>query len=109
MLANRVHGDVQAFGNTGGLDIADNTIGGNLQCRSNVPPPTGTRNVVSGNMEDQCAALVPAPPVGTGGGGLPSEPSDGGGGAAGLGFLLILLTASIARLAPGLRRAHRSR
>ena len=44
-------GDLQAFQNQGGLSITftDNTIGGNLQCKENDPPPVGGGNVVDGN------------------------------------------------------------
>ena len=64
MLALRgsVEGDVQAFKNTGGVIIGDNTIEGNLQCKENNPAPTpgifglGGSNTVDGNKEDQCAA-----------------------------------------------------
>ena len=56
-LRNRVGGDVQAFQNTGGVVISSNRINGNLQCKANSPPPTGGRNVVGGNKEDQCRRL----------------------------------------------------
>jgi hypothetical protein len=36
-----VNADVQAFGNTGGVVMADNVIDGNLQCKSNNPLPAG--------------------------------------------------------------------
>lgn len=52
-----VGGNVQAFKNIGGLEISDNDIDGNLQCKENRPRPTGGRNVVQGNKEDQCARL----------------------------------------------------
>jgi hypothetical protein len=47
----------QAFQNTGGVTISFNTIDGNLQCKENKPTPTGRKNVVQGNKEDQCAGL----------------------------------------------------
>lgn len=66
---NRVTGDVQLFTNTSGAKAVDaNTIGGNLQCKENTPAPTGSRNVVDGNAEDQCRGLAggtaPAPSPG---------------------------------------------
>ena len=54
MLRNIVGGDVQIFTNTGGADIRNNTIDGNLQCKDNNPAPTGSGNDVSGDREDQC-------------------------------------------------------
>jgi hypothetical protein len=51
---NTIGGNLQAFQNTGGVSIISNTIGANLQCKENVPPPTGGGNIVEGNMEDQC-------------------------------------------------------
>ncbi len=54
---NVVNGDVQAFQNTGGVEIANNRIDANLQCKENAPPPTGGGNVVQGNKEDQCKRL----------------------------------------------------
>jgi hypothetical protein len=56
-LRNRVGGNVQAFQNTGGVQIANNVINGNLQCKENRPAPTGGGNRVGGNKEDQCARL----------------------------------------------------
>lgn len=55
---NIVGSDLQAFQNNGGVHIAGNTIDGNLQCKENVPPPTGGNNNVEGSAEDQCANLV---------------------------------------------------
>jgi hypothetical protein len=52
-----VGSDVQAFTNRGAIVIRRNTIDGNLQCKENVPAPTGSGNVVDGNKEDQCAGL----------------------------------------------------
>jgi hypothetical protein len=57
VLRNHVGGDVQAFQNTGGVEIRDNVIDGNLQCKENDPRPTGGGNQVGGNKEDQCARL----------------------------------------------------
>ena len=52
-------GDVQVFQHRGGpgIDVSANTIGGNLQCQSNRPAPTGGGNVVDGSKEGQCRAL----------------------------------------------------
>ena len=52
-----VGSDVQAFTNRGAIAIRRNSIEGNLQCKENVPAPTGSGNVVQGNKEDQCARL----------------------------------------------------
>src|SRR5690606_9877464 len=90
--------DVQAFSNTGGVVIADNSIDGNLQCKSNVPAPAGGNNVVQGNKEDQCADLrpetgaTPAPgPVAPGNATAGSGGSGGGGSFGLLGAALALL------------------
>lgn len=56
-LRNVVGGNVQAFKNSGGVAVTANRIDGNLQCKENAPPPTGGRNIVQGNKEDQCARL----------------------------------------------------
>ena len=53
---NDVNGDVQFFENRGPTKITRNRIDGNLQCKENVPAPTGG-NVVQGVKEDQCARL----------------------------------------------------
>lgn len=55
LFDGRVRGNLQAFGNTGGVQIELNDIDGNLQCKDNVPPPTGFGNTVRGNKEDQCS------------------------------------------------------
>jgi hypothetical protein len=49
--------DVQVFTNRGAIVVRRNTIDGNLQCKENVPAPTGSGNVVHGNKEDQCSRL----------------------------------------------------
>jgi hypothetical protein len=54
---NEVGGNVQVVQNTGGVVIRDNVIDGNLQCKANVPAPTGGNNTVGGNKEDQCEHL----------------------------------------------------
>jgi hypothetical protein len=56
-LRNIIDADLQAFGNDGGFRIYANRIDGNLQCKSNDPPPYGGNNVVQGNKEDQCSKL----------------------------------------------------
>ena len=57
IIDNIVIQDVQAFQNAGGVEIRDNDIDGNLQCKQNSPKPTGGGNVVQGNKEDQCKRL----------------------------------------------------
>jgi hypothetical protein len=52
-----VAGNVEVYGNLGGTAINGNRVGGNLQCKDNLPAPTGSRNIVTGNKEDQCATL----------------------------------------------------
>jgi hypothetical protein len=37
--------------------VRGNVIGGNLQCKENVPAPVGGGNIVDGSKEDQCARL----------------------------------------------------
>lgn len=59
---NTIGGNLQAFQNTGGVSIISNTIGGNLQCNANVPPPTGGGNTADGDMEDQCENFGGTPP-----------------------------------------------
>lgn len=56
-INNDVGGNIQAFQNTGGVEIRVNRVDGNLQCKANVPRPTGGGNIVQGNKEDQCARL----------------------------------------------------
>jgi len=95
---NDVNADVQAFGNAGGVDITNNVIDGNLQCKSNSPAPTGGFNQVQGNKEDQCANLQLAPPAGSSGGvndfGA-GEFAGGGGGGGAFGPELLLLAAGL--------------
>lgn len=58
VFGNSVNADVQVFQNTALVRIRDNTIDGNLQCKSNTPAPrNGGGNVVQGNAEDQCAGF----------------------------------------------------
>jgi len=56
---NFVEGNLQAYKNTGGMYIDSCTIGGNLQCFDNDPPPFWwcDRNTVSGSKEGQCSNL----------------------------------------------------
>jgi hypothetical protein len=54
---NDVNGSVQVMQNVGGVEISKNIIDGNLQCKENVPPPTGGGNDVQGNAEDECETL----------------------------------------------------
>jgi hypothetical protein len=56
IVGNSVEDNLQFFKNHGPSDIADNTIGGNLQCKENVPPPMGGGNAAK-QKEDQCATL----------------------------------------------------
>lgn len=53
---NRVNGNLQAFGNRGGVSLIGNAINGNLQCKENVPAPTGSGNTAA-SKEDQCRLL----------------------------------------------------
>ena len=55
--------NLKADKNTGGVYINSNHIDGDLQCKDNDPPPTGSGNIVLGNLEDQCADFdrVPTP------------------------------------------------
>lgn len=59
LVANRnvVGGNLQAFQNSGGVEIRRNRIDGNLQCKENRPRPMGGGNIVQGNKEDQCRRL----------------------------------------------------
>ncbi|HSK25621.1 MAG TPA: hypothetical protein VK894_01765 [Jiangellales bacterium] len=55
-MSSSVDGNIQV--EQGGSSTVSRTrIDGNLQCQSNTPPPTGSRNRVEGNKEDQCARL----------------------------------------------------
>ena len=57
LTRNTVDSDIQLFSNVGSSAIQRNVVGGNLQCKSNRPRPTGVANRVEGNKEDQCARL----------------------------------------------------
>jgi hypothetical protein len=52
-----IAGNLEAGGNTGGVHIYMNQIGGNLKCDSNNPPPDGAGNVVQGNEQGQCTGF----------------------------------------------------
>jgi hypothetical protein len=54
---NSITGDLQSFSNRGTQSFVSNHINGNMQCKSNVPAPTGSGNIVQGNKEDQCRRL----------------------------------------------------
>lgn len=54
--ANIVGGSLQAFQNIGGAAFNHNRMNGNMQCKENVPAPTGGGNR-SPSKEDQCARL----------------------------------------------------
>jgi hypothetical protein len=51
-----VTGDIQLFGNRGGAVLNDNRAGGNLQCKDNLPAPSGGGNQAAAK-QDQCSAL----------------------------------------------------
>jgi hypothetical protein len=63
LFPNTVNGNVNIYNNNtafgGGNTIAANTIGGNLVCTGNAPPPDnfGLTNAVSGQRVGQCAGL----------------------------------------------------
>lgn len=54
--ANTIGGNLQAFKNYAGVNLRNNRIKGNLQCKENIPAPTGGGNRAS-SKEDQCARL----------------------------------------------------
>ena len=55
--ANTVGDDVHVIRHRDGVTVTNNQIDGNLQCRDNVPAPTGGGNVVEGNVDGQCRRL----------------------------------------------------
>lgn len=61
ILDNQFGHDLSAFGNTGGLQIAGNTIEGDLLCTGNVPAPTLLGNRIGGDGQGQCGAPPPQP------------------------------------------------
>jgi hypothetical protein len=54
--ANRITGNMQVIGNRGGATLNANTMGGVMQCKENLPAPTGSGNVAT-LKEDQCLGL----------------------------------------------------
>lgn len=54
--ANTIGGSLQAFQNRGGASFVNNRMNGNMQCKENVPAPTGSGNR-SPSKEDQCERL----------------------------------------------------
>jgi hypothetical protein len=54
--SNTVGGSVQVVKNFGGVSLVNNRIKGNLQCKENIPAPTGSGNRAA-SKEDQCARL----------------------------------------------------
>lgn len=54
---NRVGGSTQVMANRGVTVLDANQISGDLQCKDNLPAPTGGGNVVGGNKQDQCRNL----------------------------------------------------
>ena len=56
-IRSTVGGNIQAFQNTGGVEIRGNRVDGNLQCKENHPAPVGGNNIVDGSKEDQCSRL----------------------------------------------------
>ena len=57
LARNQVTADIQLFTNRGTQLVDRNRVNGNLQCKENVPAPTGGGNQVQGNKEDQCSRL----------------------------------------------------
>ena len=60
VVLNQISGNANVSGNSGSAPlVGDNTIGGNLRCFNNSPPPTnfGSPNTVSGKKQGQCAGL----------------------------------------------------
>ena len=51
-----VTGDLQLFDNRGGAVLNGNALNGNLQCKGNLPAPSGSGNRAA-SKEDQCQAL----------------------------------------------------
>jgi hypothetical protein len=54
--ANVIAGNLQAMGNQGGLTLSGNRTGGVMQCKDNLPAPTGSANQAA-RKEDQCRLL----------------------------------------------------
>jgi hypothetical protein len=64
VVNNDIDHSLQAFGNTGGLQISGNALGDDLECGSNRPAPVGLGNRVDGTAEGQCRDLRPEPDQG---------------------------------------------
>lgn len=56
LSTNRVGGNFQAMANRGGLQVLGNAFGGVMQCKDNLPAPTGSGNTAT-LKEDQCLGL----------------------------------------------------
>jgi hypothetical protein len=54
--ANQVTGNLQVIANRGGVALNGNRMGGVMQCKDNLPAPTGSGNVAT-LKEDQCLGL----------------------------------------------------
>lgn len=57
ITGNTVAGDIQLWSNRQTQRVFRNRVEGNLQCKGNVPQPTGLYNSVKGNAENQCRNL----------------------------------------------------
>jgi hypothetical protein len=57
MLNNDLDGSLKVTHNTGGVVIAGNSIGRNLDCNGNKPAPVGFGNRVDGDTKGQCRNL----------------------------------------------------
>ena len=53
---NTIGGSLQAFQNMGGATFNGNRMNGNMQCKENIPAPTGSGKTTP-SKEDQCARL----------------------------------------------------
>lgn len=53
---NVVGGNIQIFQNSGGAQVIDNRIDGNLQCKENASPFSGSGNQAA-SLEDQCTSF----------------------------------------------------
>ena len=53
---NLITGNLQVVGNLGGITLNANAIGGVMQCKANLPAPTGSANVAT-LKEDQRLGL----------------------------------------------------
>ena len=53
---NRISGNAQVMANRGGVQLSTNRFGGVMQCKDNLPAPTGSGNVAT-LKQDQCLQL----------------------------------------------------